>query len=159
MSVPPERQTPTHTVPGPAMSIAARHHTSGQDLKIVCRAIKHVKLWAKHARSPMLQGAIPVSSQSTPEDIIDPLQQSLAQRLTLWAADPQPEPPHCGHSATQHTPSFSRPERPLLMHIESDGSRGDILLHTSNMWMDSTKNTMVQLHKTALVPCFWSINR
>ena len=69
-----------------------------------------------------MQEGIPDSSQSTPADVMGPLQQSLVERPTLRASDPQAEPPHCGHSATQHPPSFSRPARPLLLHIESDGS-------------------------------------
>ena len=75
-----------------------------------------------HLPLSMTQGAIPESLQDTPADVMVPGQQSLDARPAFRALRPQREPPHCGHSATQHTPSASMPGRPLL-HVSSGGSR------------------------------------
>ena len=80
-------------------------------------------LWTLHLPLSMTQGAIPESLQDTSADVMVPVQQSLEARPTLRALRPQREPPHCGHSATQHTPSASMPGRPLLQNVSSDGSR------------------------------------
>ena len=118
----------------------------------------------------MMQGAIPVSSQSSPADVIGPIQQSEAIRPTVKARDPQPTPPHCGHSGAQQMPETSMPGRPLLSHVLSPGSRskgqrsvpnvkkGKKLQHTSDMLIDGTKDPrgLVNMQKITPAPKFRS---
>lgn len=59
------------------------------------------------------QGASPVTSQDSPKTSISAAQQSAPLRPGM---SPQPWPPHCPHSRTQHTVpvASSMPENPLL---------------------------------------------
>lgn len=63
-----------------------------------------------------MHGAVPDSSQYTPDSLILVTQQSSDVNPATLARWLQPEPPHAPHMRGQQYPSLSTPEIPLL-HI------------------------------------------